>query len=322
MLKDKQGKSVILELDFDTFEYKEKKKAKFQAMDDAKPIIDIRERVKVLLNSQDKAGGFYRATFYPLFDYVSKRIPEITDNFYKIDDALVAGFAWELGPFEVWDAIGVSQTIGKMKEAGFTPAQWVTDMIDSGATSFYKSEQGKKMYYDIDSKSYKIIPGTENLVSLQTLRHTNTLWKNKDSSIIDLGDGVLNLEFHAKMNIIGPGIMQGMKKAVDLAEKEYKALVISNEGENFSAGANVGMMFMMAVEQEWDELHFAIRTFQKAITRMRFSSIPVIAAPHGLTLGGGCELSMHCDKVIAHAETYMGLVEFGVGLLPGGGGTK
>jgi 3-hydroxyacyl-CoA dehydrogenase len=179
-----------------------------------------------------------------------------------------------------------------------------------------------KYCYDISSKSYKVIPGQEDRLSLEVIRQTNVLWENNDLTIFDLGDGVINAEFHTKMNTIGAGILEGLNKAVDMAEADYKALVVSNEGDHFSAGANVGMIYMLAIEEEWEELDLAVQWFQKTMMRMRYSSIPGIAAPHGMALGGGCELCLHSDKVIAHAETYMGLVEFGVGLIPGGGGTK
>jgi len=195
-------------------------------------------------------------------------------------------------------------------------------MIVAGCPSFYKVENGTKYFYDIHTKAYQVIPGSEALITLETLRDDNTIWKNSGTTIVDLGDGIINLEFHTKMNTIGGEVIEGINKAIDLAEKEYKGLVISNDGENFSAGANVGMIFMMAAEQEYDELDFAIKTFQNTMMRIRYSSIPVVVAPHNLALGGGCEMSMHADKVVAHAELYMGLVEFGVGVIPGGGGTK
>jgi len=195
-------------------------------------------------------------------------------------------------------------------------------MLAAGIKSFYKVEKGAKYYYDINSKSYQMVPGSDEVLSLETLREENTIWKNAGATIVDLGDGIINLEFHTKMNTIGAEVIEGINKAIDLAEEKYKGLVIYNDGDNFSAGANVGMIFMMAAEQEYDELNFAIKTFQDTMMRVRYSSIPVIVAPHNLALGGGCEMSMHADKVIAHAETYMGLVEFGVGVIPGGGGTK
>ncbi len=320
--KDEKGKKQILSLNLDTLEYEAKQKVKFATLESTKKIDDLKERMPVLYNGSDKAGEFYRNVFNQLFAYVSNRIPEIADEVYKLDDALRAGFGWQQGPFEAWDAIGFEEALSSMEASGNKPAQWIYDMKAAGFSSFYSVENGVKKYYNANSKTYETIPGQEGLLDLDLLKTDHTIWSNKGASIIDLGDGIINLEFHTKMNTIGSEIITGINKAVDLAEKEYKGLVISNTGENFSAGANVGMIFMMAVEQEWDELDFAIQTFQKTMMRLRYSSIPVIAAPHGLTLGGGCELSMHSDKIIAHAETYIGLVEFGVGLIPGGGGTK
>ncbi len=321
-VKGDNGKSKILSLDLNTLEYRDKKKAKFATLELTKSIDDLKERTKVLVAGKDKAGEFYRKSFYGLFAYVSNRIPEITDANYKIDNALSAGFGWQLGPFATWDILGVESTIPKIEAGGFKVGDWVKEMIKAGCPSFYKVENGVKYFYDIDSKAYQIIPGSENIISLETLRDENTVWKNSGSTIVDLGDGILNIEFHTKMNTIGTEVIEGIHKAIDMAEKDYKGLVISNDGENFSAGANVGMIFMMAIEQEYEELDFAIRTFQNTMMRIRYSSIPVVVATHNLALGGGCEMSMHADKVIAHAETYMGLVEFGVGVIPGGGGTK
>ena len=253
---------------------------------------------------------------------MSNRIPEITDDLYKVDDALKAGFGWELGPFETWNLIGVEKGLEVIKENGKSVAKWVTDMVAAGHTSFYKIEDGVKKYYDQASSEYKVIPGTEDLIILENLRDGNTIWSNADCKIVDLGDGIINLEWATKMNTIGGGVIAGMNKAIDLAETEYNGLVISNTGQHFSAGANVGLIFMMAVEQEYEELNFAIKAFQDTMMRVRYSSCPVVIAPHNMALGGGCEMSLHADKVVAHAELYMGLVEFGVGLIPGGGGTK
>jgi 3-hydroxyacyl-CoA dehydrogenase len=321
-VKGDDGKSKILTLDLNTLAYRDKKRAKFPTLELTKSIDDLKERTKVLVAGKDKAGDFYRKTFYGLFAYVSNRIPEITDALYKVDDALEAGFAWEMGPFTTWDVLGVENTILATEAAGYKVNDWVKEMITEGCPSFYKVENGVKFFYDVVSKTYQIIPGSEDLLSLETLRADNTVWKNAGSTIVDLGDGILNIEFHTKMNTIGSEVIEGINKAIDLAETSYKGLVISNDGEHFSAGANVGMIFMMAVEQEYDELDFAIRAFQNTMMRVRYSSIPVVVAPHSLALGGGCEMSMHADKVIAHAETYMGLVEFGVGVIPGGGGSK
>ncbi|MCG8576948.1 MAG: 3-hydroxyacyl-CoA dehydrogenase NAD-binding domain-containing protein [Flavobacteriales bacterium] len=316
------GKKEILSLDLKTLEYRPKQKANFPILAQTKEVDDLRERTKMLFYAQDKAGEFFKKCFSGLFSYVSHRIPEISDEIYKLDDALKAGFGWELGPFESWDAVGIEKAIEIMAAHGKQPAEWVNKMLAAGITSFYKVENGAKMFYDLASETYKVVPGTEELLFLDNLRDSNTVWKNNDCHIIDLGDGILNLEFHTKMNTIGGGVLQGIQKGIDLAEQEYKGLVISNTGQNFSAGANVGLIFMMAVEQEYDELNFAIKQFQDTMMRIRYSSCPVVVAPHNMALGGGCEMSMHADKVVAHAELYMGLVEFGVGLIPGGGGTK
>jgi len=321
-IKGDDGKSQILSLDLNTLEYKAQEKVKFDSIGKAREIDDLTEKTRILFNHKDKGGDFYRATFTDLFSYVSFRIPEISDELFRIDDGVKAGFGWQLGPFESWDALGVSAVLAKMKESGKAVASWVEEMVAAGNESFYKVEKGTRLYYDIPSKSYKAIPGTEELVILENLRAEHTVWKNKDATIVDLGDGILNLEFHSKMNTIGAGTVAAINKAIDLAEKEYEGLVVYNTGGNFSAGANVGMIFMMAVEQEYDELNFAIKQFQNTMMRVRYSSVPVVVATHQMALGGGCELSMHADKVIAHVETYMGLVEFGVGVIPGGGGSK
>ncbi len=321
-VKGEGGKSEIHSLDLKTLEYKLGVKAKFATLEMTKTIDSLRDRMKVLMAGKDKAGEFYRASFFGLFAYVSNRIPEITDELYKIDAAMNAGFGWELGPFEAWDALGVAETLKAMEAAGIKPAQWIYDMLAGGATAFYKTENGNRKYYDIPSKSYKTIPGTESFILLDNIRGNKTVWKNSGATVTDIGDGIVNLEWNTKMNSIGGEVIEGINKAIDIAEKDFRGLVISNEGANFSAGANVGMIFMMAVEREFDDLNFAIKTFQNAMMRVRYSSIPVVVAPHNMALGGACEMSMHSDKVVAHAETYMGLVEFGVGLIPGGGGSK
>lgn len=321
-VKTADGKSEIHSLDLQTLEYRPSQKVKFATLEMTKPVDDLKQRTKMLFMGTDKAGDFYRKLFGGLFAYVSNRLPEITDDLYKIDDALKAGFGWELGPFETWDIIGFEEGIKLIGNVNKKAADWISDMKNAGCTSFYKLEKGQKLYFDVASKSYKTIPGTEDLILLDALRSENKVWGNSDVTLVDLGDGILNLEFHTKMNTIGGGVIEGMNRAIDLAEKEYKGLVIYNTGQNFSAGANVGMIFMMAIEQDYDELNFAVKAFQDAMMRVRYSNIPVIVAPHNLALGGSCEMSMHADKVVAHAELYMGLVEFGVGVIPGGGGTK
>lgn len=316
------GEKKFLSIDFNTLDYIEAPRPKFGVFEKTKGNDNLHEVVAILFADKGKVGDFYRSTFYALFQFSSNRIPEISEDIYKVDDALNAGFGWKLGPFQTWDAVGVEATVKAMEETGGKAAQWVYDMLAAGITSFYKVEDGMKYCYDIPSKAYKVIPGQEGRLSLEVLRQTNVLWENNDLTIFDLGDGAINAEFHTKMNTIGAGILEGLNKAVDMAEAGYKAIVVSNEGDHFSAGANVGMIYMLAIEQEWEELDLAVQWFQKTMMRMRYSSIPVVAAPHGMALGGGCELCMHSDKVVAHAETYMGLVEFGVGLIPGGGGTK
>lgn len=317
-----KGGSTIMSLDLNTFDYVEKTKVKFATLEATKTIENLKPRFKVLLGGKDKAGEFYRKTFLPLFQYVSNRIPEISDELYKIDDGMKAGFGWEIGPFETWDALGVAKGVEMMKELGVKPASWVDEMLSAGNESFYKIENGTKHYYDILSKSYKAIPGLEEFILLDNLRSDKVVWSNAGATIFDIGDGVLNLEFHSKMNTLGSEVVQGINKAIDLAETEYEGLVIANEGPNFSAGANLGLLFMYAIEQDYDEIDMMIRQFQQTMMRVRYSGAPVVVAPHGMALGGGCEMTLHADRVQATSELYTGLVEFGVGLIPGGGGTK
>lgn len=320
--KTPEGKTEILALDLKTLEYRPQQKVKSTTLEMTKTIEKVADRMKVFAAGKDKAGELFRASFFGLFEYVSDRIPEISDELYRIDDAMRAGFGWDLGPFEVWDAVGIADAVDGMKKYGHTPANWVIEMLGAGHTTFYKVEDGIKKYYDIPSTSYKAVPGADEFIILDNLRANKVLFRNSGASIIDLGDGILNVEFHSKMNTIGGDTLSAINKAIDMAEKDYRAVVIGNDGANFSAGANVGMIFMMAVEQEWEELNMAIRMFQNTSMRIRYSSIPVVVAPHNLTLGGGCEFSLHADFVQLNAETYMGLVEFGVGVIPGGGGTK
>jgi len=322
MTKDANGKKNILSLNLNTLEYREKKSAKFATLELTKTIDNVTDRFKVLVAGKDKAGEFYRKSFAAMFAYVQNRIPEISDEIYRIDDGLRAGFGWEHGPFQIWDAIGVAKGVEIMKDEGKQPATWVTEMLANGETSFYSVKEGATYYYDIPSKSQTKKPGQESFIILDNIRKSNEVWKNAGVIIEDIGDGILNLEFQSKMNTIGGDVLVGINKAIDLAEKEHQGLVIGNQAANFSVGANIGMIFMMAVEQEYDELNSAIKYFQDTMMRMRYSSIPTISAPHGMTLGGGCEISLHADKIVAAAETYMGLVEFGVGVIPGGGGSK
>ncbi len=320
--KKKDGSSEIKSLDLNTLEYRDRKRASFATLELTKTIDRVANRFEVLIKGKDKAGEFYRKNFAALFAYVSNRIPEITDELYKIDDAMQAGFGWEHGPFQIWDAIGVEKGIKMMAEQGIQPANWVNEMLEAGYDSFYTVKDGNTYFYDIPNKKMQQVPGQDAFIILDNIRDAKAVFKNSGVVVEDLGDGILNVEFRSKMNAIGGDVLDGLNKAIDLAEKEYQGLVVANNGQNFSVGANIGMIFMMAVEQEYDELNMAIKYFQDTMMRMRYSSIPTVAAPHNMTLGGGCELSLHADKVVAHAETYIGLVEFGVGVIPGGGGSK
>ncbi|HEV8505702.1 MAG TPA: 3-hydroxyacyl-CoA dehydrogenase NAD-binding domain-containing protein [Chitinophagaceae bacterium] len=316
-----KGEKEIYTIDLKTQEYRPRVKPKFASADAAKAVDDLKQRLKMLVAAPDKAGEFYRHFHYGLFSYVSHRIPEISDEIYRIDDAMMAGFGWEIGAFESWDVLGVDKTAKAMTEAGYKPAQWVDEMIGAGNKSFYKIENGKKLFYDPSSKTYKPIPGSDSFIMMSNYQD-KLVWKNASCELFDLGDDVLGLQWSTKMNSIGGDVVAGIQTAIDKAEKNYRGLVIANEGANFSAGANVGMIFMLAIDQEYDELDMAIRAFQNTMMRARYSSVPVVVAPHGLTLGGGCELSLHADKCCAAAETYIGLVELGIGVIPGGGGTK
>ncbi|MCC5946622.1 MAG: 3-hydroxyacyl-CoA dehydrogenase/enoyl-CoA hydratase family protein [Bernardetiaceae bacterium] len=316
------GKKEILELNLETFEYQTQSKPKFEVLEKTKSIDVLKKRFPVLLADKGKAGEFYRATFYDMFAYVTNRVPEIADELYKIDDAICAGFAWEVGPFETWDALGVKETLEKMKAEGFKPAAWVEEMLAAGCESFYTFKDGAKHFYDVASKSYKKIPGAESIILIDALRGNNKVWGNAGASLYDTGDGILLLEYHTKMNSMGQEVLEGLNTAISMAEKDYRGLVIGNEAQQFSAGANLAMLYMYALEQEFDEVEMMIRQFQNTIMRLRYSSIPVVAAPSGLALGGGCETLLHVDHIQAHAESYIGLVEVGVGLIPAGGGTK
>jgi 3-hydroxyacyl-CoA dehydrogenase len=320
-IKSADGQKEIQTLDLKTFDYAPRQKPKFATIETAKPIEDLKERIKILSKGKDKAGEFYREFHYSLFSYISNRIPEISDELYRIDDAMKAGFGWEIGAFETWDVLGVKETVEAMTNAGYEVASWITDFIAAGNNSFYKIENGKRLYYDVSTKNYLPLPGGNSFIILSDLKE-KTVWKNSACNLYDLGDDVVGLSWNTKMGSIGSEVLEALNKSIAIAEEKYKGLVIANEAAQFSAGANVGMIFMLAAEQEYDELDMAVRLFQNTTMKIRYSSIPVVVAPHGLTLGGGCEICLHADKVQAAAETYIGLVELGVGLIPGGGGTK
>jgi 3-hydroxyacyl-CoA dehydrogenase len=310
----------IFTLNLKTFEYEPRNKTKFASIAAAKAVDSLPERLKILYKASDKGGEFVRAFHHALFSYIGFRIPEISDELYRLDDALKAGFGWEIGAFESWDALGVAAVVSDMKAAGIAVAPWVETMSSKGL-SFYKVMEGKRYYYDIQTNDYKLIPGADSFIILSDLKE-KTIWKNSACTMVDMGDGIAGFGWNTKMNSIGGEVLDGLNKAIGIAEEKCHGMVIANEGNLFSAGANVGMIFMLAIEQEYEELDMAVRTFQNTMMRVRYSSIPVGVAPHGLTLGGGCELNLHSDTIVAAAETYIGLVELGIGVIPGGGGTK
>ena len=320
--KDENGKTKILSLDLDTLDYRDNKKAKFTTLELTKTVDNVADRFPILVKGKDKAGEFYRKSFAHLFAYVQNRIPEITDELYKIDDAMKAGFGWQHGPFEIWDAVGVKEGMGLMNAEGLEVAAWVTDMVESGVDSFYTVKEGATYVYSASAKAHEKKPGQDSFIILDNIRKQTEVFSNSGVSIQDLGDGILNVEFRSKMNSIGGDVLAGINKGIDLAEKDFDGIVIGNQGANFTVGANIAMIFMMAVEQEYDELNMAIKYFQDTVMRLRYSSIPTVVAPHGMTLGGGCEMTLHADRVVAAAESYIGLVEFGVGVIPGGAGSK
>jgi 3-hydroxyacyl-CoA dehydrogenase len=321
--KDEKGKPVILALNLETLEYENQPKPSLPSLGMAKQMDNLEKRVQAVFNAEDKGGELVRRSLLGLFAYASNRIPEIADHLFSIDDALRAGFAWDLGPFEYWDAIGVQKGVDLAEKQGEKIAPWVKDMLAAGVTSFYKSENGKRFYYDQNSKSYQPIPGTESFIILDNYRDKKPVYQNPDATLHDIGDGVLCLEFQSKANSMGEGVLRGINDAIKIAEEgEWKGLVIGNNAKNFSVGANLMMVAMMAYEQEWDQLNMAIKYFQDTTMRCRYSSIPVVAATQGYVFGGACETIMHCDAALCAAESYIGLVEVGVGLLPGGAGTK
>ncbi len=324
--KDKE----IYVLNLQSFDYEPRQKPKFATLEAAKPVDDLKNRLKLLQAGGDKAGEFYRQFHYYLFSYISYRIPEISDEIYRVDDAMMAGFGWEIGAFESWDVLGVAKTTEAMKAAGFSVAPWVEQMLANGNPSFYKIQNGQRVSYkpaftatgETAGGDYPQTEGDDSGIIIMSNRSQNIVWKNSACTTYDLGDDILGLQWNTKMNSMGGEVLEGIQKSIAKAEENFKGLVIANEGPNFSVGANVGLIFMLAIEQEFEELDMAIRMFQNTMMRVRYSGIPVVVAPHGMALGGGCEISLHADKIQAAAETYIGLVELGVGVIPGGGGTK
>ena len=319
-IKDNSGKSKILRLDFDSMEYVEQKKVNFDILSKARKIKASNEKFKFLVSGDDKGSNFYKENFSRMFHYIQNRIPEISDSIVSIDEAMKAGFGWKDGPFEIWNYIGINEGKELMKVYGLETAKWIDDMLSNGYNEFYKESEGIVQYYDLKSKKYKAKPGQEGFVILKNILEDKVVWSNSEATLYDIGSDIVNLEFSSKMNVINQNIISSLKKGVEIAEKDFKGLVIGNEGSHFSAGADISMIFLLSVEQEYDELNHVMKIFQDTMMRLRYSAIPVVAAPHGYTLGGGCELCLQCDAVVPYSETYIGLVEAGIGLLPGGGG--
>ena len=322
-VKDESGKKQTLVIDPKTLEYRPAKKASFPSVEMAKTEEDVRKKLKIMCYGKDKGSLFTWKSIAAMLIYSANRIPEIADDIVQVDNAMKWGFNWELGPFEIWDAIGVRKSVERMEAEGMQVPAKVKGMLEAGAESFYKEEGTTVYYWDFESKSYKPIEEKPEVIVLSRLKKAGKVVKeNADASLIDLGDGVACLEFHTKMNAIGAGILQMVDEALEELRKNFDALVIANQGEHFSAGANLALLLMAIQEEEWEEIDYMVRAFQKATMSLKFFEKPVVAAPFNMTLGGGCEFCLHCDRIRAHAELYMGLVEVGVGLLPAGGGTK
>lgn len=321
--KDESGKRIILSLNLKTREYEKPKSSGLASLTLSKQIEHTEKRIRALFNHEDEGGQLVRSSLSSLFAYSSKRIPEICDGLHNIDTAMKAGFAWTYGPFEYWDIIGIREGIEAAENDGEIVAEWVKTMLDRGFSSFYRIEQGIRQYYDLKAEDYLPVPGTIGLVNLNNIRNQPPVYKNDEVILHDIQDGVLCLEFTSKMNAIGEGILTGINESIAIAEEgPWKGLVIGNQAKNFSVGANLMMIGMLAFQQEYEQLNMAVKLFQDTTMRCRYSRIPVVAATQGYVFGGGCETIMHCDSAVCAAESYIGLVEVGVGLLPGGGGTK
>lgn len=317
------GKKVNLVLDLETFQYREPKKPAFPSLEMAKTEDDVRNKLRIMCYGNDKASIFTWKSISALLIYSANRIPEIADDIVQIDNAMKWGFNWELGPFEIWDAIGVRKSVERMEKEGMAVPEKVKRMLEKNAESFYKEENGVVYYWDFVTESYKEVPTKPEIINLAILKRNNRVVKeNADASLIDLGDGVLCLEFHTKMNALGAGILQMLEEALEEVDKNYLGLVIANQGQHFSAGANLALILSAIQEEEWDEIDYMVRAFQKATMSMKLFEKPIVSAPFNITVGGGCEFCLHTHRIRAHAELYMGLVEVGVGLVPAGGGTK
>jgi 3-hydroxyacyl-CoA dehydrogenase len=321
--KGEGEKQEIWTLDHASLEYRPAEKVKLPALDMAKNIEDTGERIKALVWGKDRVGAFLWKTISRTLRYSANRIPEIADTVVEVDRAMRWGFGWEMGVFEIWDAIGVEKSVARMKEEGQSVPANAQKMLDAGATSFYKNEQGQRSYFDFASAQYVPMTDPPGTIILKSVKdRTGVIKKNAGASLIDIGDGVACLEFHSKMNAIGGDTLQMLKQSLVEVEKNFVGLVVGNQGVNFCVGANLMLMLLEAQEENWEELDMMVRVFQNATMSLRYSPKPVVVAPFQMTFGGGCEMVLHADRVRAAAETYIGLVEVGVGIIPAGGGTK
>ncbi|HSE99141.1 MAG TPA: 3-hydroxyacyl-CoA dehydrogenase NAD-binding domain-containing protein, partial [Blastocatellia bacterium] len=321
--KGEGGKTDYWALDYVEMDYKPPQKVRFPSVDAAKTIEDTAERVRTLIYGKDRVGEFLWKTISQNLVYAANRIPEISDIIVNIDNAVRWGFNYEFGPFELWDVIGVEKSVARLREEGAAVPPLVEKLLASGKTSFYKRSEGRTFYFDASTGEYREVEPRPGVTILKELKEREkVIKKNASASLIDLGDGVACLEFHSKMNSIGADSIAMMNYAVKEVAANFEALVIGNQAENFSVGANIMLLLLGIQEQEWDEIGMSVRQFQNANMTLRYSPKPVVAAPHGMALGGGCEITLHADRARAAAETYLGLVEVGVGLIPGGGGVK
>ncbi|MCA1815564.1 MAG: 3-hydroxyacyl-CoA dehydrogenase [Acidobacteria bacterium] len=316
-------KSEIWTLDYAALEYRPPQKAKLPALDVAKNIEDVGGRIKALVWGTDRVGHFLWRTVGRTLRYAANRIPEIANTILDVDRAMRWGFNWELGVFETWDAIGVEKSVARMQEEGWTVPLNVERMLHAGAKSFYKTEGGQRYFFDFVTLEYKPVDDPPGAIILKSVKErTNVVKKNSGASLIDIGDGVACLEFHSKMNAIGGDTIQMIKQSLAEVEKNFVGLVVGNQGANFCVGANLMLVLLEAQDENWEDLDLVARAFQDATMSLRYSPKPVVVAPFNLTLGGGCEMLMHGDRVRASAELYTGLIEVGVGIIPAGGGTK
>jgi len=323
LIKGPGGKKSFEVVDLETIEYRPQEKPDLPGLKEAKAIQPLDERLRYLVRMEDKVGKLVWAALCNVLSYSAKRIPEISDDLISIDRAMKWGYGHEIGPFEIWDALGVPETVERIEKEGVNVAPWVKEMLDAGITSFYREEGDMNVYYDVPSKGRKEIPVSPKVIVLKSLKaQDRTINENPSASLIDLGDGVACLEFHSKMNALDVYIQEMITFAVSEVEKNFRGLVIGNQGSNFSVGANIFNILMAAKEKQWDMIHQGVAAMHKALSSFRFCSRPVVAAPFGMALGGGAEVAMKADRVCAHGDLFMGLVEVGVGLIPGGGGCK